>query len=84
MMPLPRIYRLLLTAIALPLFLLAAQGPALAAIDCFSCHERAAFQKRIKHQPATAGECSTCHSPHVARYPGLLQQTVQKLCAQIF
>lgn len=66
-------------ASALFLFL-AAQTTALAAIDCFQCHEKAAFQKRVKHQPAARGECRTCHNPHVAKYEGLLQQKVQKLC----
>ena len=60
--------------------LLLAQGAAVAAIDCFSCHERAAFQKRVKHEPAVAGGCSACHSPHAARFSGLLQQQTKKLC----
>jgi predicted CXXCH cytochrome family protein len=60
--------------------LLLAQGAAVAAIDCFSCHERAAFQKRVKHEPAVAGGCSACHSPHAARFSGLLQLQTKKLC----
>jgi predicted CXXCH cytochrome family protein len=67
---------------ALFLFL-AAQGTALAGpkvMDCFACHDRAAFQKKVKHQPAARGECSSCHSPHVARHSGMLQQQVQNLC----
>jgi len=69
-----------MTLAATMFFLLAMQGETLAAVDCFSCHDRAAFQKRVKHQPAAGGECSSCHSPHVARFSGLLQQQAQKLC----
>ena len=50
--------------------LIAGQVKALAAIDCFQCHDRAAFQKRVKHEPAAGGDCLSCHSPHVARFAG--------------
>ena len=80
MMPLLYSLRSVFVPVATLCLLLAAQGAALAAIDCFSCHDRAAFQKRVKHAPVAGGECSTCHSPHVARFPGLLQQQTQKLC----
>jgi predicted CXXCH cytochrome family protein len=60
--------------------LFAVQGVAAASIDCFKCHDRAAFQKRDKHPPAAEGECLTCHSPHVSRYPKMLQQKVKTLC----
>jgi predicted CXXCH cytochrome family protein len=59
---------------------LAYKGLAAAAIDCFSCHERDAFQKRVKHEPAAAGDCFSCHNPHVAKFKGLLQEKVQDLC----
>ena len=62
------------------LLLLATQRPAAAAVDCFSCHERADFQKRVNHDPAAKGKCLSCHSPHVAKFKGLLQQQVKDLC----
>jgi predicted CXXCH cytochrome family protein len=80
MMPLTRSLQPALISTAFLFLLLATQGTAAAAIDCFKCHDRAAFQKRVVHSPASEGECSSCHSPHVARYPGLLQQKVQNLC----
>jgi predicted CXXCH cytochrome family protein len=60
--------------------ILADQGLAATAIDCFSCHERAPFQKKVNHDPAASGECLSCHSPHVARFDGLLQKQVKDLC----
>jgi predicted CXXCH cytochrome family protein len=76
-------FRYLQFALLVPaalLVLLAAPASAAAVMDCFACHERAAFDKRVKHQPAARGECSSCHNPHVAKHPGLLQQQVHKLC----
>lgn len=77
----PRFMRLFLLITAV--LLLASAAPAEAkptTKDCFACHDRAAFQKRVKHQPVVGGDCSVCHSPHVARHQGLLQQQVQSLC----
>lgn len=51
-----------------------------AKVDCFMCHDRDAFQKRVKHEPAAGGDCTACHSPHVARFDGLLQEKVKDLC----
>jgi predicted CXXCH cytochrome family protein len=51
-----------------------------AAVDCFSCHDRDIFQKRVKHEPAASGNCFSCHNPHVARFEGLLQLQVKELC----
>jgi predicted CXXCH cytochrome family protein len=62
------------------LLLLVTQGISAAAIDCFSCHDREAFQKRVKHEPVAGGDCLACHSPHVARFGGLLQKEVKDLC----
>jgi len=56
------------------------QGQADASIDCFSCHDRASFQKRVKHEPASGGDCLACHNPHVARFESLLQEQVKDLC----
>jgi predicted CXXCH cytochrome family protein len=60
--------------------LVVTQGRAEAAIDCFSCHDRDAFQKRVNHEPAAAGDCLACHNPHVARFEALLQDQVKDLC----
>jgi len=79
-MPSPRFIQATLALAAALVLLLTTAGTAPAAIDCFSCHDRAAFQKRVKHEPAAAGECAACHSPHVARFSGLLQQKAQDLC----
>ncbi|MEJ2199442.1 MAG: cytochrome c3 family protein [Desulfuromonadaceae bacterium] len=62
------------------LLLLIAQGSALAAVDCFSCHDRDTFQRRVKHQPADDGECFTCHNPHVAPHEGLIKKAIPRLC----
>jgi predicted CXXCH cytochrome family protein len=62
------------------LLVLAVPASGIAAIDCFSCHQREPFQKRVKHEPVAAGDCSSCHSPHVARFPGLLQRQTHKVC----
>jgi predicted CXXCH cytochrome family protein len=80
MMALHRSLQRTLILTAAVFLVLVAQGKAAAAVDCFSCHDRAAFQKRVKHSPVAAGECRTCHSAHVARYPGLLQEKVKTLC----
>jgi len=61
-------------------FLLASLSIAVAAVDCFSCHERDVFKKRVNHEPSAAGDCFACHNPHVARFSGLLQKQVQDLC----
>jgi len=79
-MLLSRSIRAVLTLSVTLSLLLAAPGIAKASIDCFQCHDRDAFQKKVKHEPASAGECLTCHSPHAARFGGLLQQEVKDLC----
>ena len=56
-MSLPSSLRFTLASAATAILLLAAPGAALAATDCFSCHDRAAFQKRVQHQPVASGEC---------------------------
>jgi len=66
--------------VLLLLLILASQGVALAAIDCFMCHEKGAFNKRVNHEPAVSGDCLSCHNPHVAKFEGLLQEQVKDLC----
>lgn len=62
------------------ILLLASLGVSTAAVDCFSCHERSAFKKKVNHAPAAGGDCLSCHNPHVARFAGLLQEEVKDLC----
>lgn len=50
------------------------------AVDCFTCHDRSAFRKKVNHAPVATGDCLSCHSPHVAKFEGLLQQKVKDLC----
>lgn len=80
MMLLSRSLRPAMLLAAVLLFLVTIQGAALAAVDCFSCHERAVFKQRVNHEPAASGDCLSCHNPHVARFAGLLQRQVKDLC----
>jgi len=75
-----RCLRTVVTLTVVACLLLVSQSIAEAAVDCFMCHDRDAFQKRVKHEPAASGDCLSCHSPHVARFGGLLQQQVKDLC----
>lgn len=52
----------------------------LAETICFTCHKKASFENKIVHPPVAKGECNACHSPHVARFKGLLQKPVAELC----
>ena len=63
--------------IALSLLPFAAYG---GTASCFKCHKKAEFQKAVVHKPVKGGECASCHSPHVSRYSGLLNQPVPRLC----
>ena len=49
---------------------------------CFNskCHDKSAFNNRVVHKPVAKKECNGCHSPHVARFKGLLQQSGSELC----
>jgi len=47
---------------------------------CFTCHARKDYFKTVVHSPVAKGECDRCHNPHVAKFKGLLQQEVVKLC----
>lgn len=73
-------FRRLLPLLAVSVLFLAAPALTLAAVDCFSCHERTNFEKKVVHDPVAQGDCSSCHNPHVARYPGMLQRQVPRLC----
>lgn len=47
---------------------------------CYGCHDRQGFTKAVVHQPVSKGECEACHNPHVAKYKGLIQKDVARLC----
>lgn len=47
---------------------------------CFTCHDQNKYIKAVTHQPVAAGECERCHNPHVAKYKGLLQKNIARLC----
>ena len=79
-MLLSRTLRVVLMLSVVLLFLSVSQGIAKTTVDCFQCHDRDAFQKGVKHEPAAEGECLSCHSPHAARFGGLLQKQVKDLC----
>jgi predicted CXXCH cytochrome family protein len=49
---------------------------------CLSCHELPDLEAKVKHAPAATGECSACHSPHVARFKKLLRERPGPLCAR--
>ena len=49
---------------------------------CLECHDlESDLQARVQHAPVAAGDCSSCHNPHVARFAGLLLQQPGPLCA---
>ena len=55
--------------------------------SCLSCHDKplrtpdgrviedmaAVLKSKYLHGPVASGDCSGCHEPHGAKYPGLLQ-----------
>jgi predicted CXXCH cytochrome family protein len=47
---------------------------------CFMCHDKAAFSKQNIHPPVAGGDCLTCHNPHSADAPRLLNQPVPFIC----
>lgn len=51
-----------------------------AAASCFDCHNSADFRGKVVHPPVAQNRCEQCHSPHVARYKGLLLQEQKTLC----
>ncbi len=68
--------RILLCVVFLSLPLAAYGGT----VSCFKCHKRAAFLKAVVHKPVRGGKCAGCHSPHVSRFKGLLNQPAPRLC----
>lgn len=50
---------------------------------CLGCHDlEEDLGARVPHAPVAAGECTSCHNPHVARYKALLRQRPGLLCAR--
>ena len=50
---------------------------------CLACHDlEGDLGARVPHAPVAAGECTSCHNPHVARYRALLRQRPGLLCAR--
>jgi len=47
---------------------------------CFTCHDKEDFSGKVIHHPVKKGECSQCHNPHVAHFPGLLHKEISELC----
>lgn len=49
---------------------------------CLECHDLEDLAAKVTHAPVAAGECSTCHNPHVARFQKLLRDRPGPLCAK--
>ncbi|MDA3786611.1 MAG: multiheme c-type cytochrome [Deltaproteobacteria bacterium] len=60
--------------------LLLAHDPARAVKGCLDCHLQKEFSGKIVHKPVAEGQCTQCHSPHVAKFKGLLQRQGGDLC----
>lgn len=69
----------IITLLFLGLTMLAGQASAAGTV-CYKCHARKNFRGAVVHKPVAEGRCNVCHSPHVAKEKGLLQEKVSKLC----
>jgi predicted CXXCH cytochrome family protein len=47
------------------------------ASTCKSCHDRAMFEKKVKHPEQ---DCETCHAPHGSQFQGLLVDSQIQVC----
>lgn len=72
-----RLHLVFFIALGISLF---APAMAPAASNCYTCHDRRGFSRRVVHQPVAAGQCTACHNPHVARFAGLLAKPLAELC----
>jgi predicted CXXCH cytochrome family protein len=54
---------------------LSAKGAAL----CYACHEKADFEKKVRHTALVAG-CTGCHDPHSSKHEKLLTESPDALC----
>jgi predicted CXXCH cytochrome family protein len=46
---------------------------------CFTCHDKAPFQKQTVHGAVILG-CTSCHNPHASDHGRLLKEEVPTLC----
>jgi predicted CXXCH cytochrome family protein len=49
---------------------------------CYQCHVDFSTTYAFLHAPVEMGECTSCHSPHMAKEAGLLLRTGQQLCLE--
>jgi predicted CXXCH cytochrome family protein len=49
---------------------------------CFSCHDDFLEKMKVKHQPAEAGDCSSCHNPHESPNKKLLVRVGKAMCIE--
>jgi predicted CXXCH cytochrome family protein len=47
---------------------------------CYQCHEDFSAKYAVLHVPVEAGECTSCHSPHMSENRKLLLKTGRALC----
>jgi predicted CXXCH cytochrome family protein len=47
---------------------------------CYQCHVDFSTKYTVLHVPVEMGECTSCHSPHMAENRKLLLKTGQQLC----
>lgn len=49
---------------------------------CFECHSNleGMLKKASVHTPLAKGDCTGCHNPHTANYPGLFDRNKETIC----
>lgn len=47
---------------------------------CFSCHEKASFDRKHPHPPIAEGKCTGCHDPHQSDNNYMLKSAGSNLC----
>jgi len=47
---------------------------------CFTCHDKAGFEKKSVHAPVAGGMCVSCHNPHASANPRMLVAAVPEIC----
>lgn len=47
---------------------------------CFSCHEKAQFDRKHPHPPIAEGKCTGCHDPHQSDFKYMLKGGGSQLC----
>lgn len=74
----PHLKRLITVVVLLLISLVCASF--VSASECFECHDRSEFKGKVVHAPLKAGNCQSCHNPHVSRHEGLLLESQKELC----